>query len=162
MKMLFLCVTNSAQSQMAEGVAKNVLPSYFQVRSAGSEPSGVLQLFAIHSMLEVGIDISKQQSKSIEALESNFLEDLDLVITLCEEKVFPSIRSKIKIQWQIQDPSTAQGPEAARIAAYRIVREQIVKHVRDLAIELKVSMGIVIPGVLPAPETYFFLVQATP
>lgn len=113
MKILFLCVANSARSQLAEGLAKSVFGSNVQIESAGSEPSGQVQPWAIESLKEIGIDISQSWSKSYDQLSPKFLADLDFAITLCAEEVCPAMISKAKrIHWPIKDP--AKVPEAEK------------------------------------------------
>ncbi|NUN06943.1 MAG: hypothetical protein HUU57_14420 [Bdellovibrio sp.] len=82
-KILFLCVANSARSQLAEGLAKAIFGNKAIIESAGSMPSGRIQPGAIEVLQEEGIDISKNWSKSVEQLPKNFLDNLDFVITLC-------------------------------------------------------------------------------
>ena len=72
MNILFLCVGNSARSQIAEGLAREMLPSNFIVESAGSSPAGYIHEEAIITMKEIGIDISNQSSKSFEDLHDDF------------------------------------------------------------------------------------------
>ena len=81
MNILFLCVGNSARSQIAEGLAKEMLGSSHNIQSAGSNPTGNIHPSAICTMKEIGIDISHQRSKSIDNLDTNFLDNLDFVVT---------------------------------------------------------------------------------
>jgi arsenate reductase len=85
MKILFLCVENSARSQIAEGIAKKIFGNMADIQSAGSNPSKVHPL-AIEVMKEHGIDISGQKSKSIDKID---MADIDWVITLCAEEICP-------------------------------------------------------------------------
>jgi len=73
MNILFLCVANSARSQMAEGLARHILAASAHIQSAGSAPSTV-NPFAIQVMQEIGIDISSQQSKSVDSIDLNTTE----------------------------------------------------------------------------------------
>lgn len=124
MKILFLCVANSARSQLAEGLAKSLFGSKAQIESAGSEPSGKVQPWAIESLKEIGIDISQNWSKSYDQLSPKFLVDLDFVITLCAEEVCPAMVSKAKkIHWPIKDPAKAAENEKAE--AFRTARDEI-------------------------------------
>lgn len=125
MKILFLCVANSARSQLAEGLAKSIFGSAAEIESAGSQPSGKVQPFAIVALKEVGIDITGNTSKSIPDLSPNFLNSLDYVITLCAEEVCPVLPSKTakKLHWPIPDPASA--PENEKLAAFREARETI-------------------------------------
>ena len=80
---LFMCVANSARSQMAEGLARNIFGDRVPVMSAGSEPTHV-NPYAIEVMRELGIDLSAHRSKSVETLDPS---KVDTVITLCAEEV---------------------------------------------------------------------------
>jgi arsenate reductase len=106
MNILFLCVGNSGRSQMAEGLAKNMLGGNFNIKSAGSQPSGEVHENAIWAMNEIGIDISNQQSKAIDDIENEFMENLDYVITLCSEEICPVINNDAKkLHWINEDPA---------------------------------------------------------
>ena len=76
MNILFLCVGNSARSQIAEGLAKNMFGQKNIIRSAGSEPSGKVHEGAIETLKEIGIDISDHSSKSIEDLDNEFKDNI--------------------------------------------------------------------------------------
>lgn len=107
MNILFMCVANSARSQLAEGLARQIFPDA-QVQSAGSHP-GKLNSFAVLVMKEIGLDISAQYSKSVDALSDKFLTELDYVITLCAEEVCPVIISKAKkLHWPLPDPASKE------------------------------------------------------
>ena len=101
MKLLFLCVANSARSQMAEGLARTLFPQA-RVQSAGSEPSQLNPL-AIRAMKEINIDISQQSSKSVSDIDP---KTVDVVITLCAEEVCPLFLDSAKqIHWPFADPA---------------------------------------------------------
>ena len=105
MNILFLCVGNSGRSQIAEGLARDMLPNSFDIRSAGSLPAENVHKHAILVMNDVGIDISKNSTKSIESLQKNFFSNLDYVITLCVEEVCPVVPEATKvIHWPNEDP----------------------------------------------------------
>jgi arsenate reductase len=127
---LFLCVANSARSQLAEGLAKSIFGSEANIESAGSAPSGKVQPWAIEALKEEGIDISKNWSKSIDQLSDQFLSNLDYVITLCAEEVCPTLPTKAKrVHWPIKDPAHAaddEKPEAFR-AALREIKARLIK-----------------------------------
>lgn len=82
---LFLCVANSARSQMAEGIARSLAPASVKISSAGSQPSK-LNPFAVKALSEIDIDISGHRSKSVGDIPPG---DVDTVITLCAEEVCP-------------------------------------------------------------------------
>jgi len=101
-RILFLCVANSARSQMAEGLARKILGEQAEVLSAGSEPASV-NPHAIEAMAEIGIDITGQHSKSVDTID---LSGLDLVVTLCAEEVCPVLPANIRrLHWPIADPA---------------------------------------------------------
>lgn len=122
MKILFLCVANSARSQMAEGLARKIFGAGVNVQSAGSAPSKVNPL-AILAMKEIGIDISGHLSKSVDKID---LKTVDLVITLCADEVCPVVLGKTKkIHWPFKDPATDIGTQEESLAVFREVRDQI-------------------------------------
>ncbi len=132
---LFLCVANSARSQLAEGLAKSIFGSEAIIESAGSDPSGKVQPWAVSVLQEEGIDISKNWSKSTDQLPLEFLANLNYVITLCAEEVCPMLASKAKrLHWTIKDPASAakaEKPEALR-RALREIREKLIEFRRAL------------------------------
>ena len=106
MNILFLCVGNSARSQMAEGLAKKMFGSGHNIQSAGSEPAGYVHPGAIKAMHEIGIDISNFLSKPIDGLDNEFIQNLDYVITLCSEEVCPIFLSNaVLLHWANEDPA---------------------------------------------------------
>lgn len=124
MNILFLCVANSARSQLAEGLAKDMFGSRAAIESAGSEPSGKVQPWAVETLKEDGIDISRNWSKSFDELSPKFMAGLDFVITLCAEEVCPRVVSKAKqLHWPIPDPTSA--PEAKKPEAFRSAKQMI-------------------------------------
>lgn len=127
MKILFMCVANSARSQLAEGLARAAFPDA-EIESAGSHP-GKLNPYAVAIMNEVGLDISKHYSKSVDNLSPEFVADLDYVITLCAEEVCPVLLSKAKkLHWPLPDPATKEPlPEAEALKRFREARDAISK-----------------------------------
>lgn len=124
MNILFMCVANSARSQLAEGLAKRLFGNWARVESAGSEPSGKVQPWAIAVLKEQGIDISQHTSKSVESLSPAFLASLDYVITLCAEEVCPALITKARrLHWPIPDPAAA--PEVDKPEAFKKARDEI-------------------------------------
>lgn len=117
---LFLCVANSARSQMAEGIARKLLGDKAHIQSAGSEPSGQVNPHALAVLKEKGIDGASLRSKSIESLDREFLEKLDYVITLCAEEICPVIPSRAKkLHWPHPDPAAVKGSDADKLEAFR-------------------------------------------
>ncbi len=99
---LFLCVANSARSQMGEGIARQLFPE-LRIQSAGSRPSQVSP-FAIEVLAEQGIDATTHTSKSVQAIDP---AKVDLVITLCAEEVCPLFLGKAeRLHWPIPDPAS--------------------------------------------------------
>jgi arsenate reductase len=121
---LFLCVANSARSQMAEGLARQMFGSGTAVLSAGSEPSGV-NSYAVEAMAELGIDISSQRSKAVDEID---VGAVDLVVTLCAEEVCPVLPGRVRrLHWPIPDPAskdTSISPDSMR-ERFRTARDQI-------------------------------------
>ena len=128
MKILFLCVANSARSQMAEGLARAMLGKKADVMSAGSAPSRVNPL-AIEVMREIGIDISGHTSKSVDDID---LADVDLVITLCADEVCPVVPGRTKkLHWPFTDPAGEGRSSEETKKIFREVRDQIRDRIRD-------------------------------
>jgi arsenate reductase len=130
-KIMFLCTANSCRSQMAEGFAKEYGKGIIEVHSAGLMAAGV-QKRAIAVMKEIGIDISNQQSKEIDA---DLLRRMDIVITLCghAEETCPWTPPEVKrIHWPIQDPVGTVGTEEQIMKEFRRARDEIKGKVQEL------------------------------
>lgn len=120
MRLLFLCVANSARSQMAEGLARHLFGDRAIVQSAGSAPADVRPQ-AVAAMAEIGIDISSQRSKSVDTID---LRTVDIVITLCAEEICPVVPGRVeRLHWPLSDPAAAPAAEAP--ARFRAVREEL-------------------------------------
>lgn len=119
---LFLCVANSARSQMAEGIARSLAPAGVAISSAGSSPSRVNPL-AIHALDEIGLDIRSQRSKSVDTISPR---GVDAVITLCAEEVCPVFLGKAhRVHWGLPDPAGAGKDEQEQLQAFRNVRDEL-------------------------------------
>jgi arsenate reductase len=119
MKVLFMCVANSARSQLAEGLARQLFASTVEIASAGSNPSKV-NPYAAHVLTEIGADTSRLHSKRVDDLPADFVSGLDVVITLCAEEVCPVIISKAeKLHWPLPDPAGQVGDDAIQLARFR-------------------------------------------
>lgn len=119
---LFLCVANSARSQMAEGLARSLAPEGTEVLSAGSIPARV-NPYAIEVMSELGIDLSTHRSKSVDDIPA---ERVSTVITLCAEEVCPVFPGAVeKLHWPLPDPASTIGSKDDILEAFRSVRDQI-------------------------------------
>ncbi len=126
---LFLCVANSARSQMAEGIARSLLGPEFSVRSAGSQPSSV-RPEAIRVLSEIGIDISAHTSKSVDTIDP---AEVDAVITLCAEEVCPAfLGDAYRLHWGLPDPAATVGGETERLDAFRRVRDELRRRISFL------------------------------
>jgi arsenate reductase len=120
--LLFLCVANSARSQMAEGVARSLAPPGVTVSSAGSRPSQVNPL-AIRALDEIGLDIRGHRSKSVDTIAP---EGIDAVITLCAEEVCPLfLGAAHRVHWGLPDPAGRGATEAEQLQAFRDVRDEL-------------------------------------
>ena len=131
-RILILCTGNSARSPMAEGLLRHDGGNRFEVFSAGTKPSHV-RSEAIAVMREVGIDISKHRSKSVEEFAG---QDFDYVITVCDNarESCPFFPAKTKrIHWSIEDPAAVQGSEEERLAAFRRVRDELRRDLQTFA-----------------------------
>ena len=121
---LFLCVANSARSQMAEGLGRMIFGDRMSVMSAGSEPSKV-NAYAIEVMREVGVDLTAHHSKSVQTIDPAGVET---VITLCAEEVCPVFLGKARrLHWPIPDPASKDPsvPREEMLARFRTARDTI-------------------------------------
>ncbi len=131
--LIFLCVANSARSQMAEGLARAFFGDTVRVQSAGSSPSRVHPL-AIRVMAELGIDISQQASKSVDAIDP---AGVDVVVTLCAEEVCPAFLGRARrLHWPLADPDRREETlsDAERMDHFRVARDEIRRRVALLAL----------------------------
>src|SRR5437870_4130533 len=104
MRILFLCVANSARSQMAEGLARHMFGDRAVVASAGSAATGV-NPHAIEALKEAGIDISAHRSKSVADLDA---ASFNTIVTLCAEEVCPVVPGRVaRLHWPLPDPAKA-------------------------------------------------------
>lgn len=135
---LFLCVANSARSQMAEGLARAMFGETVRVQSAGSEPSQVNPL-AVAVMAELGIDISGHSSKSVQTIDP---AEVDLVVTLCAEEVCPVFLSAApRLHWPLPDPDR-KGEALShdeRLHYFRGARDAIQVRLDDLIASVRES-----------------------
>ncbi len=133
-RVLFLCTHNSARSQMAEGLLRHLAGDRFAAYSAGTEATRVRPL-AIQVMAELGIDISGQESKTLDRYMG---EPFDAVITVCDQAneacpVF--LGAKERLHWSFSDPSTVAGTDEEQLAVYRAVRDAIRARIERELIE---------------------------
>ena len=136
MNILFLWVGNSARSQIAEGLAKSMMGLEHNIHSAGSQPSDSVHPKAISTMKEIGIDISNYESKSLEDLDTEFVNDVDYIITLCAEEFCPTLNNKAKkIHWANEDPDNDSYSDHQLEKEFRRTRENIFKLLKKFFIE---------------------------
>ncbi len=129
-RVLFLCTHNSARSQMAEGLLRALAGDRFEAHSAGTEATHVRPL-AVRAMGEVGVDISGQESKTLERYAG---EPFDYVVTVCDDAneacpFFPGARNRL--HWSLEDPSQAEGSEDERLTVFRRVRDEIRERIEQ-------------------------------
>jgi arsenate reductase len=126
--LLFLCVANSARSQMAEGIARALAPAGVRIFSAGSRPTRV-RPEAVAVLGEIGLDISGQRSKAVWEVPA---AEVDTVVTLCAEEECPLFLGQAaRLHWGLPDPAAATGSEEDRLAAFRGVRDELRRRIRD-------------------------------
>ena len=127
--LLFLCVANSARSQMAEGLARARFGNRVSVQSAGSQP-GTVNRHAVAVLAETGIDISGHQSKHVDTID---LTSVGTVITLCAEAVCPVFLGPARhLVWPLPDPAGAGGTEEEQLARFRSARDEIARRLDQL------------------------------
>lgn len=126
---LFLCVANSARSQMAEGLARSLADDRWEVYSAGSEPA-TLNPLAVRALAERKIDIRGHFSKGLGEVP---LDRVHTVVTLCEEEVCPRLPDAARhLHWPMPDPAAAGGSEEQRLQSFREVRDLIDERLAGL------------------------------
>ncbi|HJV36260.1 arsenate reductase ArsC [Geomonas sp.] len=134
-KVLFVCIHNSARSQMAEAFLKEVGGDRFEVESAGIEP-GKLNPIVVEAMKEIGIDISANRTKDVFEFIKNGTV-FRYVVTVCDETsaercpVFPGIAERM--HWGFPDPSALQGTDEEKLEEVRKIREAIRAKVTEWA-----------------------------
>src|SRR6266436_284382 len=137
-KVLFICVHNSARSQMAGAFLDEICGDQFEAHSAGLEP-GTLNPLAVEAMREIGIDISQKQTQSVfDVFKSGEL--FSYVITVCDEAsaercpIFPGVTKRL--HWFFPDPASFRGPREARLEQTRHVRDLIADKVDEWCAEV--------------------------
>jgi arsenate reductase len=149
-RILFLCVANSARSQLAEGLARRLFGGRVAVESAGSRPTRV-NPYAIEAMAEVGVALAGHRSKAVADVERDGVE---LVVTLCAEEVCPLwLGSAPRRHWPIPDPASddpSLTPDDLR-ARFRAARDEILRRLVGLAAE-RVPAGVAIAPAVATDE----------
>ncbi|MBF0318334.1 MAG: arsenate reductase ArsC [Nitrospirae bacterium] len=132
-RVLFVCIHNSARSQMAEALLRKLGGGRFEAESAGLEP-GVLNPLAVEALRETGIDISAKKTQSVEGL-INTGSTYDYVITVCDGAsaercpVFPG--GGKRLHWSFDDPSGFTGTFDERLDKTRAVRDDIQRKIQQ-------------------------------
>ncbi|MDB4957537.1 MAG: Protein-tyrosine phosphatase, low molecular weight [Myxococcales bacterium] len=139
---LFLCVANSARSQLAEGLARHRFGTRIRVQSAGSKPTQV-NPYAIAAMQEAAIDITAHQSKLVDDIDPS---GVDLVVTLCAEQVCPVFLGRTRrLHIPIPDPATSEPlPEVEMRARFRMARRTINARLDQIEAALAMPIGTAI------------------
>ncbi len=132
-KVLFICVHNSARSQMAEALLNQMCGDRYEAQSAGLEP-GILNPLAIEIMREIGIDISVKETRGVsDVIKSR--QAFDYVITVCDESsaeqcpVFPGVAARL--HWSLPDPSQFKGTWEERLEQTRQVRDSLESKIEE-------------------------------
>lgn len=132
-RVLFVCIHNSARSQMAEALLNSIAPDKFTAESAGLEP-GKLNPFAVRAMAEIGIDISKNSTNAV----ADYLKEgrqYDYVIAVCDKEaaeqcpIFPGTGEKL--HWAFADPSSFKGTDEETLAFAAFVRDEIEIRIKE-------------------------------
>ncbi len=132
-KVLFICVHNSARSQMAEALLNQMCGDRYEAQSAGLEP-GTLHPLALEVMREIGIDISVKETRSVsDVIKSG--QAFDYVITVCDESsteqcpIFPGVAARL--HWSLPDPAQFKGTREERLEQTRQVRDSIESKIEE-------------------------------
>lgn len=126
-KVLFICVHNSARSQMAEALLNQMAGDEYEAQSAGLEP-GSLNPLTVEVLREIGIDIGGKETQGVfDVFRSGQL--FAYVVAVCDESagercpIFPGVTKRLN--WSFEDPAKAVGSEEEKLAVFRQVRDQI-------------------------------------
>jgi arsenate reductase len=135
---LFICIHNSARSQMAEAFLNQMCGEEFEAQSAGLEP-GTLNPIVVEAMREIGIDISQNKTKAVfDFVKSS--QTFTYVITVCDETsaercpIFPGVTTRL--HWGFPDPSAVAGNRDEKLAQTRVIRNAIKKQVETWCAEM--------------------------
>ena len=147
MNILFLCVGNSGRSQIAEGLAKDMMPKNYDIRSAGSMPAKAVHKDAIAVMNEIGLDISSNETKSIDSIDEKYINELDYVITLCAEEVCPVLpKSTNVLHWPNEDPDNDNYNNQQSKNAFLKTRQNIFNLLKKFIILENISINNELKG----------------
>jgi arsenate reductase len=129
-RVLILCTGNSCRSQMAEAFWEQLGNGAWESESAGSKPSGYVHPLAIQAMQELGLDISRHTSKSLEQFQT---QSFDLVITVCDhakEACPVFVGAKETVHWPFDDPADATGADEEKMVMFCRVRDEIKERIQ--------------------------------
>lgn len=143
-RVLFVCIHNSARSQMAEAFLKQACGDEFEVHSAGLEP-GKLNPIVVEAMREIGIDISQNATKAVwDFIKSGKM--FRYVITVCDETsaercpIFPGVTTRL--HWSFPDPSALPGTREEKLAKTREVRDTIKSKIEEWCGEICTAVSV--------------------
>lgn len=126
---LFLCTGNSARSQMAEGLLRQIAGDRFEVMSAGLEPKDEVHPLAVEVMREIGIDIGAQKPKTVDVFLGRV--PVHYLIVVCNRaqatcpRIWPGLMDGNRYYWPVDDPAEAAGSVEERLAVFRAVRDEL-------------------------------------
>jgi len=124
---VFLCVANSARSQMAEGIARAMAPPGWRIFSAGSNPA-VIHPFAVEVLREKGLDIGDYRAKGLDSVP---LDEADYIVTLCAEEVCPIVKGAAKrLHWPLPDPVGQGDMIRHQLESFRSTRDEIARRLK--------------------------------
>ncbi len=127
-RLLFMCVQNSARSQLAEAIARHLAPQGVEVFSAGSQPTSV-RPEVLQVLEEKGISTQGLRSKSVEDIDA---DAIDMVVTLCKKEVCPVFPRPIRrLHWGLPDPAKIENPRK-RLEAFRALRDDLIDRIELL------------------------------
>ena len=130
---LFMCVANSARSQMAEALARSMVDGRVSVFSAGSEPSRV-NPFATQALAEIGLSTDGHTSNGVDDVP---MDQVRWLITLCAEEVCPYVPGDVtRLHWPHPDPAGSKGSDDEILADFRTVRDALKSRISDFLKEL--------------------------
>ena len=130
-RVLFLCTGNSCRSHMAEGLLRSLSGDRFEVFSAGAKPAGYVHPLAIKVMQDIGIDITRHTSKSLDVFDG---QQFDYLITVCDNAraACPAYAgAACQLHWSFDDPAHAAGNEEEKLVVFRRVRDEIRRQVES-------------------------------
>lgn len=140
-RILFVCIHNSARSQMAEAFVNHLCPDYFEAHSAGLEP-GQLNPYVVQAMQEIGLDLSANQTRSVlDVVRTG--KTFAYVIAVCDPvaaercPIFPGVTQRL--HWPFPDPSSATGSHEEKLGFARTVRDQIKARIETWCAEMCVG-----------------------